>query len=67
MDLLANIEMNAAYECHVCMDENGKYELSRSEFNLDGADILLLTAYNQFSSLENVSKVELMFYVYVCV
>lgn len=41
-------------ECYVCL-ENGKYELTETRFQLNNEDLLLLTAYNRFSTLENVS------------
>lgn len=44
------------YVCRVC-SENGFYELSEMKFRCSDSDVLLIDAFNSFSSLNNVSIV----------
>lgn len=53
MDLFEETDIDAN-QCHICL-ENGKYELTETRFQLNDEDLLLLTAYNRFSTFENVS------------
>lgn len=46
--------------CRVC-NENGFYELSEMKFRCNDCDILLIDAFNSFSTLNNVSNLFLLF------
>lgn len=47
---------SAKYECRVC-DDNGLYELCEMKFRCNDDDVLLIDAFNSFSTLNNVSNV----------
>lgn len=41
--------------CRLC-EQQGEFELSENEFEYENNEVTLLTAFNTFSSLDNVSK-----------
>lgn len=45
--------------CRIC-DQEGTFELSKNKFRVDETDVLLMTAFNCFSNIENVGFVPIM-------
>lgn len=48
-------EITSNFVCRVC-NENGFYDLSEMKFCCNDNDILLIDAFNSFSTLNNVSN-----------
>lgn len=48
------INMDSPQICRIC-EEEGTFELNTNKFQINDSEILLVTAFNCFSSIDNVS------------
>lgn len=57
MDFREHDEQHEDFLCRVC-EQPGEFELSENEFEYETKEVTLLTAFNSFSSVDNVSETE---------